>query len=238
MKRLLSTLVWDMRRQFRNGFYYVSAFAAVVLIIVLKQVGDVHWAMLFPPIILENLVLNGFYFMAGLVLLEKGEGTLEAQIVTPLRPWEYLVSKALSLGILSLFETLIIVVVIAGFGFNWLLLIAGIVFLTTFYAFYGFVVVARYDSISEFLMPSALWTMGFSLPLLYTFDLWRSWVMFLHPLQAPLVLMQAAFEPLPAWQMVYGVLYSLLWVGIVYALSQRAFHRFVIAKAGVRRKMR
>jgi fluoroquinolone transport system permease protein len=227
-----------MRRQFRNGFYYVSAFAAVLLIIVLKQLGDVNWAMLFPPIILENLVLNGFYFAAGLVLLEKGEGTLEAQIVTPLRPWEYLVSKALSLGILSLFETLIIVVVMSGFGFNWLLLIAGIVFLTALYALYGFVVVARYDSISEFLMPSALWTMGFSLPLLYYFDLWRSWVMFLHPLQAPLVLMQAAFEPLPAWQIVYGVLYSLLWVGIVYALSQRAFHRFVIAKAGVRRKMR
>lgn len=238
MKRLISTLVWDMRRQFRNGFYYVSAFAAVLLIIVLKQLGDVNWAMLFPPIILENLVLNGFYFAAGLVLLEKGEGTLEAQIVTPLRPWEYLVSKALSLGILSLFETLIIVVVMSGFGFNWLLLIAGIVFLIAMYALYGFVVVARYDSISEFLMPSALWTMGFSLPLLYYFDLWRSWVMFLHPLQAPLVLMQAAFEPLPAWQIVYGVLYSLLWVGIVYALSQRAFHRFVIAKAGVRRKMR
>lgn len=238
MKRLISTLVWDMRRQFRNGFYYVSAFAAVLLIIVLKQLGDVNWAMLFPPIILENLVLNGFYFAAGLVLLEKGEGTLEAQIVTPLRPWEYLVSKALSLGILSLFETVIIVVVMSGFGFNWLLLIAGIVFLTALYALYGFVVVARYDSISEFLMPSALWTMGFSLPLLYYFDLWRSWVMFLHPLQAPLVLMQAAFEPLPEWQIVYGVLYSLLWVGIVYALSQRAFHRFVIAKAGVRRKMR
>lgn len=238
MKRLISTLVWDMRRQFRNGFYYVSAFAAVILIIVLKQLGDVNWAMLFPPIILENLVLNGFYFAAGLVLLEKGEGTLEAQIVTPLRPWEYLVSKALSLGVLSLFETLIIVVVMSGVGFNWLLLIAGIVFLTAMYALYGFVVVARYDSISEFLMPSALWTMGFSLPLLYYFDLWRSWVMFLHPLQAPLVLMQAAFEPLPAWQIVYGVLYSLLWVGIVYALSQRAFHRFVIAKAGVRRKMR
>ena len=82
----------------------------------------------------------------------------------------------------------------------------------------------------------AAWTMGLSLPLLYYFDLWRSWVMFLHPLQAPLVLMQAAFEPVPGWQVLYGVSYSLLWIGIAFHFTRRAFYRFVIAKEGVGRR--
>jgi fluoroquinolone transport system permease protein len=58
--------------------------------------------------------------------------------------------------------------------------------------------------------------------------------MFLHPIQATLVLIQAAFESVPPWQVMYGVLYSLLWLGIAYYFSQRAFYRFVIMKQGVR----
>jgi fluoroquinolone transport system permease protein len=235
-KRFVSTLIWDIRLQFRNGFYYVSAFVAAVFIIALRRLTGVDWAELWPVILLENLVVNAFYFMAGLVLLEKGEGTIEAQVVTPLRTGEYLLSKVLSLGILSLLESIVIVVAVTGPAFNWLLLVAGILLLIAFYGIYGFLVVSRYDSITDFILPSAVWVTWFSLPLLYYFDVWRSWLMFLHPLQAPLVLMQAAFETLPAWQVVYGLAYSVLWVAIAYRLATRSFHRFVISKQGVRKR--
>jgi fluoroquinolone transport system permease protein len=76
--------------------------------------------------------------------------------------------------------------------------------------------------------------MGFSLPLLYYFDIWRNWIMFLHPLQAILILLQSAFTSVPTWQMMYGFAYSILWTGILMWLSLRAFHRFVVVKEGVR----
>jgi fluoroquinolone transport system permease protein len=102
---------------------------------------------------------------------------------------------------------------------------------------YGFIVVVRYDSISEFLLPSsAVWTLGFSLPLLYYFDIWRSWIMFLHPLQGIFVLLQAAFASVSAWQIVYGIVYSILWTGILMWLSLSAFHKFVVIKEGVHAK--
>lgn len=236
MNRLVSTFGWDVRLQFRNGFYYVSAFVAAAFIIGLRQFPEVNWAWWWPPILLENLVVNSFYFMAGLVLLEKGEGTLEAQIVTPLRSGEYLASKVLSLGLLSVLESCAIVVFVSGVAFNWPLLVLAVLLLIAIFALYGFFVVARYDSITEFILPSAVWTMALSVPLLYYFNIWRSWVIFLHPLQAPLVLMQGAFEPVPAWQILYGVVYSLLWIGIAYHFTQRAFYRFVIVKEGVRKK--
>jgi fluoroquinolone transport system permease protein len=224
-----------VRLQFRNGFYYVSAFTATFFIILMRSVSGVDWGYWWPAIITANLSINAFYFMAGIVLLEKGEGTLEAQVVTPLRPWEILTSKVLTLGLLSLFETLAIIVIVQRTAFNWFLLVTGIVLYIALLALYGFIVVARYDSISEFLLPSVLWTMGFSLPLLYYFNVWRSWVMFIHPLQAILILLQSAFISVPAWQIVYGIGYSLLWTGIALMLSLRAFHRFVIAKEGVRK---
>lgn len=236
MNRLLSAARWDVSLQFRNGFYFVSAFTAVVMIVLLKQFPGVDFGYWWPAIITGNLTVNSFYFMAGIVLLEKSEGTLEAQIVTPLRPWEILGSKVLTLGLLALFETLAMVVILQGVNFNWFLLVTGIVLYIAMLSLYGFIVVARYDSISEFLLPSAVWTMGFSLPLLYYFDIWRSWVMFLHPLQGIFVLLQAAFAFVSAGQIVYGIVYSILWTGIFMWLSLRTFRRFVVATEGVRKK--
>lgn len=235
MKRFLNTLRWDIQLQFRNGFYYVSAFVAILTVVLLKQIpGDVNWSLWWPPVILENLVVNSFYFFAGLVLLEKREGTLEAQIVTPLRTHEYLFSKVLSLGLLSLLETIIIILAVSGPWFNWIWMVVGILLLITMYALYGFIIVSRYDSINEFILPSALWVIWFSIPLLYYFDIWKHWLIYIHPLQAPLIMMQAAFDPLPAWKMIYGILYSLAWIGLAYFFSQRAFYKFVIRKEGTR----
>jgi fluoroquinolone transport system permease protein len=236
MTRLLSIARWDVQLQFRNGFYYVSAITAVFFVLLLKQFSNVELGFWWPAIITGNLTINAFYFMAGLVLLEKGEGTMEAQIVTPLRPWEILGSKVLTLGLLSLFETLAMIVILQGVNFNWFLLVTGIVLYIAMLSLYGFIVVARYDSISEFILPSAVWTIGFSLPLLYYFDIWRSWIMFLHPLQGILILLQSAFASVPAWQTVYSYAYSILWTGIFMWLSLRAFRKFVVVKEGVRRK--
>jgi fluoroquinolone transport system permease protein len=238
MKRLLSTIRWDLQLQFRNGFYYASAFVAILFILILKGIPNADIRPWWPALILENLVINSFYFMSGLVLLEKGEGTLEAQIVTPLRKWEYLLSKVITLGILAIVETWVMVVLVSGFRFNWFLLVLGILYLMAMYTLYGFFVVARYDSINEFLLPSALWTMGYSLPLLYYFGIWKSWFMLLHPMLAPLMLMQAAFEPVQTWQLVYGVLYASLWTTIAFYISLRAFDRFVIRKEGLSRRLK
>lgn len=236
MNRLLSTARWDASLQYRNGFYFVSAFVAAFFIILLRQFPSVDWSYWWPAIITGNLAINAFYFMAAIVLLEKGEGTLEAQVITPLRPWEILTSKVLTLGLLSLFETLLIIVLVQGVTFNWFLLVTGIAFYVAMLSLYGFFVVARYDSISEFLLPSVIWTMGFSLPLLYYFDIWRNPLMFLHPLQAILILIQSAFASVPTWQIVYGISYSILWTVIAMIASLRAFNKFVIVKEGVRRK--
>jgi fluoroquinolone transport system permease protein len=236
MNRFLATLQWDIIRQYRNGFYFVSAFIVVAMAVLLRQLAGVNWSVWWPPVLLENLVMNAFYFLAGLVLLEKGEGTLEAQVVSPLRDWEYLLSKIVSLFVLSAIESLAIILLVSGAGFNWLWMLLGIFVFVAMYALYGFFVVSRYDSITDFILPSALWTMGFSLPLLYYFDIWHHWSLYLHPMQAPLMLVQAAYGPIPAWQIIYAILYSGLWIGLGWFVSRRAFYRFVVKKEGVRNK--
>jgi hypothetical protein len=42
------------------------------------------------------------------------------------------------------------------------------------------------------------------------------------------MLAHAAFQPVVYWKMIYGVLYPILWVGIMVYFGQRAFRRFII----------
>jgi fluoroquinolone transport system permease protein len=234
MKRLLNTLRCDMRLQYRNGFYYAAALVAVIAAILLSQIRQSELQLLLPAFVFTNILINTFYFISGLVLLEKGEGTLESLIVTPLRHGEYLWSKILTLVTLSEIETFAIVFVVYGLNFSWLWLAAGTGLLGALYALLGFIFVARYDTINEFLFPSFLITLLLSIPQLGYFQLLQSPFFYLHPLQAPLILLEAAFRSVSAWQLVYGITYSLLWIGISFTAAQRAFYRFVILKQGIR----
>ena len=230
MKRLISTMVCDVRLQVRNGFYYAAAFVAAFWTLALSRLPTDQLTVWMPVFILSNLLINTFYFMAGLVLLEKAEGTLMAQCVTPLRTWEYLVSKAVTLAFVSVCESLVIVILGYGATFGPMALLLGVIFSAVLFALAGFLVVIRYDSINEFLFPSFLFALLFVPPFLSYFNLIGSWLIYLHPIQGPLLLTQAAFGTIEAWQWVYSALSSIVSVGVVFFFSRRMFERFVTSE--------
>ena len=102
------------------------------------------------------------------------------------------------------------------------------------YTLVGFLLVARYRSVNEYLFPSVLFTMVLSFPMLHYFGLWDTWLLYLHPLTAPLVLLAGAFRPIPPWQWAYGVLYSAAWAGLLLLAARRTFDRFIVAREGNR----
>lgn len=232
MTRLFATTRWDIQLQLRNGFYYVTAFIVVVWAILFLQVSLIGLGWLLPVLILGNLIINTFYFVGGLVLLEKGEGTLSAQIVTPLRTEEYLSAKIISLTLLAAIENIIIASLFYGLTYQFLPLALGIILASIIYILAGFIIVVRYDAINEYLLPSVLYTSILTAPLLTYIIQWEHWLIYLHPLQGPLVLIQTAIQPIMFWQWLYGISYSVCWIILLYYLSQRAFRHFVITAEG------
>lgn len=230
MMRLKTAVRWEMRLQFRNGFYYAAAFIAVMMTIVLWQLPRAELPTILPVFVLGNMTVGTFYFMAGLVLLEKGDGVLEGLVVTPLRESEYLAAKVASLTLLTLVENMLIVTAVYGFNYNLVLLVAGLGLMAGFNVLFGFIAVARYDSINRFLLPSVLMTMILTIPLLDYLGLWTSPLIYLHPGQAMLLLLKGAFQPIAAWQTMYAILYGALWLGLLFKASLRIFYRFIILK--------
>ena len=224
MSRLAATVRTDTRVQFRNGFYFATAFVVVFSILVLRWLPAEAAMLILPVVILENVLVNTFYFVSGLLLLERVEGTFVAQSVTPLRDDEYLVSKLGTLTALSLVESLLIAAAVFGIG-AWLIAMAvGIALAAVLFCLAGVALVVRYDSINTFLMPSVLYTSVLSLPILGVFGFGSPHWYLPHPIEGPLSLMQIGV-PQTAGRIAYAIGYPLLWMVPVYLWSRRALGR-------------
>jgi len=239
MKRMISSLRWEVTLQFRNGFYFAVGFIMAFWAVLVTQLPHLDprftqgFRAALPGLLLGNLLVSTFYFMAGLVMLEKGEGSLEARVVTPLRSTEYLLVKVLALSLLVLAENLIIAALFSGFRFDLLPMSLGLLFAGAIFSLTGFLAVVRYASINEFLLPSMPYTLLLMLPILnfigaVPHPMLRP-LFYLHPVQAALVLMEGGFRPLSGLEWVYGLLYSLGGVIVLFVLCRRAFRRFVTA---------
>ena len=101
MKRLAAALKSDILYQWRYGFYFIYMFMTAVFVAVIRLLPEGWRQTALILTLLSDPVLLGFFFIGGILQLERGEGLLDALFLSPLRPSEYLISKALSLALIS-----------------------------------------------------------------------------------------------------------------------------------------
>lgn len=221
MTRIAATFGLDLRVQGRNGFYLAAGIIVVCSILLLRWLPRATTEILLPVVIFENVVVNTFYFVSGLVLLEKGEGTITAQAVTPLRTGEYLASKVATLTALSLAESMLIAWFMPGAGLSLPSIALGIALISVLFTLAGVILVTRYASINEFLMPSVAGTALLSLPILGVFGLGPPEWYLLHPAQGPMRLLMGQV-PGSVGELAWAAGYPLLWILPAWSWSRRA----------------
>ncbi len=235
MSRLLATVRKDFMLQVRYKLVAVSVFIVVVfgaVLLVIPAETLPAPGVVVPLFIISNLMVTTFYFMCGMVLLEKSEGLLSVIVVTPLSGGEYLASKALSLAVLGAAENLALVIFIFGVQANWLLLLPAVLLSGMIFALLGFVAIAKYDSINEFLLPSVVIVMLLMVPLVPHLGLVNSWIFYLHPLEPGMALMRAAYAEPDLWQLLAAGLAMIAWITLTFIIARRRFGYFVVRTAG------
>ncbi|RMH77568.1 MAG: ABC transporter permease [Cyanobacteria bacterium J007] len=229
MSRLLSTILIDFKLQIRHNFYSVSLVVAIVFIVAMGQfLTKEILAVVLPVLFLVAIAGSTYLFAGGSILFEKGERTLESLILTPLRVNEYLISKTFTLTVLATVESLAIVIFTYGLDFQPIPLLLGIISMGLFYSLICFVVVFRYQSITDFLLPSLVYLTLLQMPFLDYFAIVKSPLFYLIPTQAPLLLIQAGFQQIATWQIFYGIGYSLAEIALTYAWGYRCFNYFIV----------
>jgi fluoroquinolone transport system permease protein len=216
---MLNVLRWDVVLQARNGFYWASGFLVVMisaLLLSIPAAARANSAVWVPALVTINLQITTFFFVAGLILLERDEGTLAALAVSPLSASGYLAMRAFTLTALAAAETLAIVWIGFGSGGSWWLLLAGTAALGVIYTGCGAAVAARYESVNALLLPASAFVTLLLLPLLAHFGLAPRVLFLVHPLEPPITLLRAAYGATGWTEVAFGVIGSIAWSSLAF----------------------
>lgn len=241
MTRLLSTMKTDVVVQVRTNLYTIGIGAGVLVAIALSQLASPDLLVsLIPTLML--LVVGGstLLYVSAMIIFEKDEGTLRAMIVSPVRPFEYLWSKIITLTALATLESVVMIggaMLIMRFSGglslpNLPLLFLGIIAIGILYTLIGIVLVVRYNAITDYLLPMAAVAIILQLPFLYFLGWVEHWSFLLIPTSAPTMLMVGAYRPLAGWEWAYSVgVTAVLLIGLTF-WAYRAFQTHIIEKVG------
>ncbi len=230
--RLLTAIINDIRIQFRSGFYYAYLFVCLFYILAIRQLpADYTKIGLFYVIFTDPTVL-GFYFVGGLLLLEKGQKTLTSLFVTPMRLHEYILAKVLSLGLLALVSSLLIAVLLVRFDFHILYLIVTVLLASAIYTLVGITLGVRAKDVNRYLFISPLYLIFTILPVLSFLGIFPRNLFFFIPTHSILNLLSYAIldTKLGSLWLDFGLL--ILWIGIAWYWAQKWFIKYVINQTG------
>jgi fluoroquinolone transport system permease protein len=231
MTALLTALRWDVVVQARNGFYWATLVLVLIiggLLVTIPETARANAAVWVPALLAVNLQITTFFFVAGLILLERDEGSLAALAVLPITAGDYLAIRTVTLTGLAAAETLVVVWLGSGTGGNWFVIMSGIVVLGIVYTGFGAAVGSRYSSVNTLLLPASLIVTMLLLPLLAHFGMASRAIFFLHPIEPALTLIRAGYGVGDPADMAFGVIGSALWCVVA----------FVCGRTGIARLMR
>jgi fluoroquinolone transport system permease protein len=232
MNRLINLTRWEVAIQRRQGIYYAAIFVILVWSAILFAVPDGAIQPLLISVLYLDLSIFGFFFMAALFYLEKGDRVLDGLVVTPMRSQDYLLVKAGTLTVVSILTGAAVSLIVYGPGLNWGWYALSVALMAGPASFLGFALATRYGGISDFLVSSILYVFLLQIPLVSYFGMVDFFGLYLIPSGPSMILLAAAFHPMPAWQIGFALIYGALVNLIAFWLARRAFERTVTGQAG------
>jgi fluoroquinolone transport system permease protein len=178
--RIWSLLRGDIRFQYKYGFYLlylVFSILYISLIFSLPQAWREKAAIL---MIFTDPAAMGLYFMGAIVLFEKSERALDSIAVSPVRPYEYVLSKLISIGVIS---------VIVGFSIGFFSdavnmtdrFLVGIFLCSCLFSAVGLMVAAKSVSLNDFIISTIPAELLINIPAIAWLFGWKPGWLLLHP---------------------------------------------------------
>jgi len=241
MTRLQTAIRTDVTVQVRNNLYAIGVGVALLVAVLLAWLaGPDQLFSIVPALMLVVIGGTTMIYVGAMILFEKEQGTLNANIVSPMRASEYLWSKIITLTALATLESVVMIggaMLIMSFSDamtlpNIPILLIGILAIGVMYTLVGIVLIVRFDKITDFLIPMAGVAVVLQLPFLYFLGWVKHPLLLLIPTSAPTVLMQGAYTQLAAWEWLYAIGYTAALILGLTRWAQRAFHTHIIMKVG------
>lgn len=235
MTRLLTATRLELTLQYRQKFLHAGVFSGIVWLAVLLPMPHDLRPVVEPYVLAGDIAIIGFFFIGGSVFFDKQERTLGALLSTPLRFWEYLAAKLAVLSAISLLVAVIVVIAADGFAFRPVPLVAGVLLGTLLMLIVGFITALPFAAVTDWFLAATI-PLAIMLvpPVIHYSGLWPNPVLYLFPMQGPMLLLGAAFDQVDptGWQVLYAVTYPVLCLAVLWRAAHTLFDRYVTERAG------
>ncbi len=229
MNMLKSMLKWEFTLEYRYRLIHLAILSVVIYYLSLKIIPEMDVAEFHSIFLFFDPVLIGIMFVGAMVLFEKTENTLQALTITPMQTYNYFLSKIISLTTLSIVTGLLFMIPSHGIDFNWFYFFSGIILSSVFLILLGFVMVSRCNSINEYLLMMMFsFLLLFIPPLFDLFKFYESPIFYLWPSQASFILFSGVFKEVAFIDLLYAILYLILWIGLFFYLSNKAYYKYIV----------
>jgi len=230
--RLSVALRYDVLFQFRHGFYYayglITLFYSVALIFVPMAYKD--FVLVF--LLFTDTTILGFFFVGGMMILEKGQGVYDGLFVTPLKTIEFFFSRVLSLTLLALIVSFIIILSAKGIPYNLLIFILAVILSSSLFTLVGMAIASKAKTVNGYFITSIGYTMILVFPMLDYLHLYSSKFFMIIPTASALFLLEVSLKGGNLLEIVGHFLYLFFWTFIAAFWAWKWFHRYVIFRIG------
>jgi fluoroquinolone transport system permease protein len=228
--KLLRTIIWDIRFALRYNIITVAIVITGLYTIIFKLIPGADITEVLVSFIFSDPTMLGFIFVGAMVLFEKDANTLQALTVTPIKPWQYLWSKAIALTLIAMLCSIGMAFIGHGFNIRMVYFIPAVVLSSLVFTFIGFIGISRVKTFNQYIILIPMFLLPAILPLADFYGLVHSPFFYLIPTQGTLLLFKAAFKEVSSLNILYSVVILCITVWITYRIAERHYLRYIVGK--------
>lgn len=225
--RSFRMFICDIRYQIKYGFYFLYAVISLLYLGILFLLPEYLTRPATALIILTDPAAIGFFFIGGMVLLERGEGLHTYYSILPTSSHEYVLSKVLSLSMISTIVALLIAGIMFRSEVNYILLSLGVFAGASVFTLFGLAVGTVAKSINHyFVIGVPVGVLLIAPSFLIYFDVYNSLIEIM-PSTLLLRLLYASLQLEVPYSPILSLIGIILWLIPAYVLANRLFAKYI-----------
>lgn len=224
---MLKYTLWQLKLLAKYNILAIALGIGAIYLAILLSFKLLHNDLITSLFVFLDPTALGFLFIGVMILFEKGDNTLDAQVITPMKTMHYIWAKALALLVPALICSTAIVIGTKGFDFRPLPFYFSLILSSLMFTFLGIAGVIRVNTFNQYMLLIPLFIAPTSLPLLNFLGLTDWKIFYIIPTQSTLNLFTASFAKPPAWTEIIDVAYLGLWTWLSYYYARRSFDKIM-----------
>ncbi|MFB0920132.1 MAG: ABC transporter permease [Oscillospiraceae bacterium] len=178
--RVRKLLMGDVAFQFKYGFYFIYLLFSLLYIGLVFAFNEAWRGKAAILMIFSDPSAMGLYFMGAIVLFEKSERVLDSIAISPVKPFEYVLSKLCSIGLISTVVSLAIGIP-AGIVKNPLAFISGVFLCSCLFSAVGLIIACKTTTLNQFVLATVPAEILINFPaIIWLFWYKENWLL-IHP---------------------------------------------------------